>query len=80
MPAAFTLHACKYGAKKVTCLDVSEHAVETAKRNVELNGFQDRVEFVVADAFDYLREQVRGLRNGKSGERRNGRRSTPPAS
>ncbi|UUZ96150.1 RsmD family RNA methyltransferase [Paenibacillus sp. P25] len=57
----FTLHACKYGAKKVTCLDVSEHAVETAKRNVELNGFQDRVEFVVADAFDYLREQVRGL-------------------
>ncbi|MCZ8511162.1 class I SAM-dependent rRNA methyltransferase [Paenibacillus filicis] len=58
---SFTLHACKYGAKKVTCLDISEHAVETARRNVELNGFQDRVEFVVADAFDYLRQQVKGL-------------------
>ncbi|WP_028610363.1 class I SAM-dependent rRNA methyltransferase [Paenibacillus harenae] len=56
---SFTLHACKYGAKKVTCLDVSEHAIETAKRNVARNGFTDRVEFVVADAFDYLRLQVK---------------------
>ncbi|GIQ69700.1 class I SAM-dependent rRNA methyltransferase [Xylanibacillus composti] len=58
---SFTLHACHYGAKKVTCLDISEHAIESARRNVELNGFQDRVEFVVADAFQYLREQVAGL-------------------
>ncbi|CAG7639444.1 Ribosomal RNA large subunit methyltransferase I [Paenibacillus solanacearum] len=58
---SFTLHACRYGAKKVTCLDISEHAVETARHNVELNGYTDRVEFVVADAFDYLREQVKGL-------------------
>ncbi|ASS69181.1 class I SAM-dependent rRNA methyltransferase [Paenibacillus sp. RUD330] len=58
---SFTLHACKYGAKKVTCLDVSEHAIDTAKRNVERNGFADRVEFVVDDAFQYLRQQVKGL-------------------
>lgn len=58
---SFTLHACKYGAKKVTCLDISEHAIDTAKRNMERNGFTDRVEFVVADAFDYLRSQVKGL-------------------
>ncbi|SFI61807.1 23S rRNA (cytosine1962-C5)-methyltransferase [Paenibacillus sp. UNC496MF] len=58
---SFTLHACKYGAKKVTCLDVSAHAVETAKRNVERNGFSDRVEFVVADAFAYLRAQAKGI-------------------
>lgn len=58
---SFTLHACKYGAKKVTCLDISEHAIASAKRNVELNGFEDRVEFVVADAFDYLRSQVKGV-------------------
>lgn len=57
---SFTLHACKYGAKKVTCLDISEHALETAKINVELNGFTDRVEFVAADAFEYLRQQVKG--------------------
>jgi 23S rRNA (cytosine1962-C5)-methyltransferase len=58
---SFTLNACKYGAKKVTCLDISEHAIESAKKNIELNGFEDRVEFVVADAFEYLREHVKGL-------------------
>jgi Predicted SAM-dependent methyltransferases len=58
---SFTLHACRYGAKKVTCLDVSEHAIATARRNVERNGFEDRVEFVVADAFDYLRGQEKAL-------------------
>jgi 23S rRNA (cytosine1962-C5)-methyltransferase len=62
---SFTLHACKYGAKKVTCLDISEHAIESARRNVNLNGFEDRVEFVVADAFDYLRTQVQGLEERK---------------
>ena len=58
---SFTLHACKYGAKKVTCLDVSQHAIDTARRNVERNGFDDRVEFVTADAFQYLRDQVKGI-------------------
>jgi 23S rRNA (cytosine1962-C5)-methyltransferase len=63
---SFTLNACRYGAKKVTCLDVSEHAIETARRNAERNGFADRVEFVVADAFDYLRAQVKGLEERKA--------------
>lgn len=58
---SFTLHACKYGAKKVTCLDISEHAIDTARRNAARNGFTDRVEFVVADAFEFLRTQVKGL-------------------
>lgn len=58
---SFTLHACRCGAKKVTCLDVSEQAIGTARRNVERNGFADRVDFVVADAFDYLRSQVKAL-------------------
>ncbi|MDP4096997.1 class I SAM-dependent rRNA methyltransferase [Paenibacillus sp. P96] len=57
---SFTLNACKFGAKKVTCLDISEHAIESARENVRLNGFEDRVEFVVEDAFKYLREQVKG--------------------
>jgi len=57
---SFTLHACDYGAKKVTCLDISEHALETARHNVEINGFSERVEFVAADAFEYLRQQVAG--------------------
>ncbi|MEJ8304204.1 class I SAM-dependent rRNA methyltransferase [Saccharibacillus sacchari] len=62
---SFTLHACEYGAKKVTCLDISAHAIESARENVSLNGFDDRVEFVVADAFDYLRENVKGLEERK---------------
>ncbi|WP_025718796.1 class I SAM-dependent rRNA methyltransferase, partial [Paenibacillus sp. 1-18] len=41
---SFTLNACKYGAKKVTCLDISEHAIESARDNVKLNGFEERVE------------------------------------
>ncbi|WP_239617428.1 class I SAM-dependent rRNA methyltransferase [Cohnella mopanensis] len=57
---SFTLHACDFGAKKVTCLDISEHALQTARHNVEINGFTDRVEFVAADAFEYLRQQVAG--------------------
>ncbi|UJF35063.1 class I SAM-dependent rRNA methyltransferase [Paenibacillus hexagrammi] len=62
---SFTLNACKYGAKKVTCLDISEHAIESARQNVQLNGFEERVEFVVADAFEYLRQQVKGLDDRK---------------
>jgi 23S rRNA (cytosine1962-C5)-methyltransferase len=63
---SFTLNACVNGAKKVTCLDISERAIESAKRNMKLNGFEDRVEYVIADAFEYLREQVRGLELRKS--------------
>ncbi|MEK4127573.1 class I SAM-dependent rRNA methyltransferase [Anoxybacillus sp. FSL W8-0382] len=54
---SFMLNACLYGAKHVTAVDISEHAIETAKRNAELNGFTN-VDFVVANAFDYLRECV----------------------
>ncbi|MEB3100698.1 class I SAM-dependent rRNA methyltransferase [Ferviditalea candida] len=79
---SFTLHACKYGAKKVTCLDISEHAVETARRNVERNGFADRVEFVTADAFQYLRDQVKGLaeRKARSEARKGGIDTSKPLS
>lgn len=56
---SFTLNACKHGAKKVTTLDISAHAIETSKRNAQLNGFLHRVDFVVANAFDYLREAVK---------------------
>ncbi|MEK0312995.1 class I SAM-dependent rRNA methyltransferase [Cohnella sp. 56] len=74
---SFTLHACKYGAKRVTCLDISEHGIDTARRNVARNGFEDRVEFVVADAFEYLRLQVKGreeraLRAGAADEAKGG--------
>lgn len=56
---SFMLHACLYGAKKVTCLDISEKAIEMAKGNALLNGFLHRTEFIAANAFDFLREQVK---------------------
>ncbi|MEK4340227.1 class I SAM-dependent rRNA methyltransferase [Brevibacillus sp. FSL L8-0710] len=60
---SFTLNAFKHGAKKVTALDISELAIETARRNVALNGFLHRVDFVTANAFDYLRESVEAKRS-----------------
>ena len=56
---SFMLHACLYGAKKVTCVDVSDKAIEMARSNALHNGFLHRTEFVRANAFDYLREQVK---------------------
>jgi 23S rRNA (cytosine1962-C5)-methyltransferase len=54
---SFMLNACLYGAKQVTAVDISEHAINTAKRNAKLNGFSN-VDFVVDNAFDYLRGAV----------------------
>lgn len=57
----FALHAAAYGAKEVTAVDISEHAVEFIMKNAELNGFQDRIKGVAANVFDYLKEcQVNG--------------------
>ena len=52
---SFALHAAHYGASHVTGVDISDHAVACARRNAERNGYQDRVAFVEANAFDYLR-------------------------
>ncbi|MDA8227908.1 MAG: class I SAM-dependent rRNA methyltransferase [Desulfitobacterium hafniense] len=60
---SFMLHACLYGAKKVTSLDISESAIEMARNNALRNGFLHRTEFVQANAFDYLREQVKGQKS-----------------
>ncbi len=59
---SFMLHACLYGAKKVTCVDVSDRAIAMARQNALQNGFLHRTEFVEANAFDYLREQVKAGR------------------
>ncbi len=51
----FSLHAAQYGAKSVLGLDISEHAVNTARRNAELNGYQDICRFEAVNAFDVLK-------------------------
>lgn len=53
---SFTLHAGFYGAREVLGIDISEHAVEFARKNAELNNLQDVCKFEVANAFDKLRE------------------------
>jgi len=52
----FALHAAYYGAKEVTAVDISEHAVEYVKRNAELNGLQHKIKGVVGNVFDVLKD------------------------
>ena len=51
---SFALNAAKGGAKHVTAVDVSEFAVECARRNAERNGLDGVMECVAANVFDLL--------------------------
>ncbi len=51
---SFALNAAKANASKVTAMDISEKAIEMAKRNARLNGLEDKIDFEVGDTFDYL--------------------------
>jgi 23S rRNA (cytosine1962-C5)-methyltransferase len=55
----FSCHAGHYGAKSVLGLDISEHAVNTARRNAELNNLQDICKFQAVNAFDVLKQWTR---------------------
>lgn len=51
---SFALNAGIAGAKSVLGLDVSEHAIEFATKNAELNGLSDTVKFECHNVFDIL--------------------------
>jgi len=55
----FSLHAAQYGAKSVLGLDISETAVETARHNAVLNGFDNLCRFGQVNAFDVLKTWVK---------------------
>ncbi len=55
---SFALNAVQGGAKHVTAMDVSESALENAKRNAELNHMESKVDFVCADIFEFLPEYI----------------------
>ena len=59
----FALNAAAAGAELVTAVDISSHAIATARSNAELNGLSDRIEFRCEDVFELLPELER------SGER-----------
>ena len=53
----FSLSALKAGARHVTSIDTSEEALQLARRNVEINGFDAaRAEWMAADVFAQLRK------------------------
>ncbi len=51
---SFALNAALHGAEHVTAVDVSESAVEMARRNAVLNGLEGRMDFLAADVFELL--------------------------
>ncbi len=51
---SFGLNAAAAGAAHVTSIDASELAITQAKENARLNGFEDRIDYVVGDVFDFL--------------------------
>ena len=51
---SFALNAAKGGASHVCAVDISESAIEMAKRNAQQNGLTGTMEFRVADVFDLL--------------------------
>lgn len=69
----FSLHAAHYGAKKVLGLDISQTAVNTARNNAELNGYQNICKFEAVNAFDVLKQWV------KEGKRHDVVMLDPPA-
>ncbi|MBX7313169.1 class I SAM-dependent rRNA methyltransferase [Clostridium chauvoei] len=51
---SFALNAGIAGAKSVLGVDVSQHAIDCATKNAELNNLQDTVKFECHNAFDVL--------------------------
>ena len=53
---SFAIHAARYGASQVRLVDISESAILLARQNAELNNVTEQMDFVVANAFDFLRD------------------------
>ena len=51
----FSLCAAKYGAKEVVAADISELALESVRKNAEMNGFKN-ITTVAADVFELLKD------------------------
>ena len=55
---SFALNAAMAGAREVVAVDVSESALEQARRNALLNGVENQLQFVTADVFEFLPNQL----------------------
>ncbi len=61
---SFGLNAAAGGAAHVTSVDISADALAMAARNAANNGLSDRIDYVKADVFDYLRALSEAGRKG----------------
>ena len=61
---SFGLNAAAGGAKKVVSVDISADALAMAQKNADANGLSDRIEYVEADVFDYLKTLSEAGRKG----------------
>lgn len=55
----FSIYAAKFGARSVLGLDLSEKAIDIARRNAVLNGFESTCKFEQLNAFDVLKSWSR---------------------
>ncbi len=53
---SFAMNASMGEAKSVTALDISETALQQARKNASYNGLEDRITFMQADVFEALEE------------------------
>ena len=51
---SFAMNAAAGGAAHVTAVDISQSAIDMARSNVKLNGFEDRFDFMCCDVFELL--------------------------
>ena len=59
----FEIHAAYYGARSVLGIDISENAVQQARKNSELNNLQHICQFETANAFDVLKQWAKDGRH-----------------
>ena len=56
---SFAMNAAAGGAAQVTAVDISETALDSARRNAVMNHLDDRIDFVQADIFDILEQSLK---------------------
>ena len=58
----FALACAKAGAESVTAVDISDTAIDSVRRNAELNDVQ--IDTIAENAFDFLKRESDAVRNG----------------
>lgn len=53
---SFAMNAAVGGAKKIVAIDISLSSLNMAKKNIEINGLEDKIELKKSDIFDLLKE------------------------